>query len=235
MCVSGVFVREWLQELRGLFNSPLPLAHEAKRVGGLWSQISVDKGIHSSQCKDLKTLFNTAWKAEQEGVTGCGSQQCSGWNQSTISRGLVTREIQSSASLPCRDVCSGHQSGFLLYWVQLCSSQTGFGFRIVVAAWNVMCPGLWEAGLIIQTSLLIWDTVNHTGGLCSECSSPWPCGSGQHCPGLPRYRTDNSRTRGFRLCGSEMEWLGCGCFWPRWVFRRMVRFFWRGSHMVQGR
>lgn len=35
VCVSGVFVREWLQELRGLFNSSLPLAHEAKRVGGL--------------------------------------------------------------------------------------------------------------------------------------------------------------------------------------------------------
>lgn len=36
VCVSRVLVREQLQELRGLFNSsPLPLADEAKRVGGL--------------------------------------------------------------------------------------------------------------------------------------------------------------------------------------------------------
>lgn len=86
-CVSGVFVRERLQELRGLFNSSLLLAHEAKRVGGLWSQISVDQGKHSSQCKDLKTLFNTAWKAEKEGVTGCGSQKYFGLESKHISWG----------------------------------------------------------------------------------------------------------------------------------------------------
>lgn len=36
VCVSGGFVRGRLQELRERFNSsPLPLADEAKRVGGL--------------------------------------------------------------------------------------------------------------------------------------------------------------------------------------------------------
>lgn len=35
VCVSGVFVREQQQEFRVLFNSPLPLACEAKQVGGL--------------------------------------------------------------------------------------------------------------------------------------------------------------------------------------------------------
>lgn len=37
--------------------------------------------------------------------------------------------------------------------------QTGFGFRVVIVEWNVMCPRLWEAGLIIQTGFLTWGTV----------------------------------------------------------------------------
>lgn len=64
MCVSGLFARERLQKLRGIFiSSPLPLADEAKQVGGLWNQISVDKEKHSSWCKDLKMLFNIAGKS----------------------------------------------------------------------------------------------------------------------------------------------------------------------------
>lgn len=62
LCQQSIGERR-LQELRGLFNSPLPLAGGAKRVGGLWSQISVDKGKYSSQCKDLKPLFNITVKS----------------------------------------------------------------------------------------------------------------------------------------------------------------------------
>lgn len=54
-------VRLW--ELTGLLHSALlPLANEAKRVGGLRSQIGVDKGKHSSHCKDIKIHFNKAGK-----------------------------------------------------------------------------------------------------------------------------------------------------------------------------
>jgi len=48
--------------LRAAGAAPLPSAAEAKRVGGLRSQIGAEKGKHRSHCKDLKICFSVAGK-----------------------------------------------------------------------------------------------------------------------------------------------------------------------------
>lgn len=66
-------------------------------------------------------------------------------------------------------------------------------------------PKLCEAGLIIQTSPLTWGTVNLNWRAVQNSSSLWPCGSQQHCPGLPHYKAGNSQEPKVFLC-VDLKW-----------------------------
>lgn len=228
MCVCQQSAGERrLQELRGLFNSsPLPLGDGAKRVGGLWSQISVDKGKHSSQCKDLKLLFNITVKSRARRCDWVLEPAVLELEAKRTSLGVLwergQRGRRSSASrrplLPPRRVLLSIpniiQSSPILNPDLLYSNRSwarGGGNHMKCHA-----PGIVrKAELIIQTCLLTCKS--ELEGKQQARRVAFGCVDHSLTAPVARFKTGNSTTQGFHLCVSGRGWSGCGCIWHQWV------------------